>query len=93
MPQYDPKLLICTLNKRYNFNCFSYGYIQVTVVIIIQNPPYIFISMTDETIDFVKHYQLVDQQKLDMYARAYVVEDEDLDYRIDAKVYHCLLLL
>ena len=46
----------------------------------------LYVMPSDASVDFIKHYQLVDQNKLDMYARAYVVEDDDFDYRIDAKV-------
>lgn len=45
-----------------------------------------FLYLADASIDFLKHYQLVDPNKLNMYAMAYVVEDDDLDYRIDTKV-------
>ena len=40
----------------------------------------------DTAIDFLHHYQLVDTTKIEGYARAYVVEDEDLDYKISSKV-------
>ncbi|XP_067685072.1 uncharacterized protein [Haliotis asinina] len=34
---------------------------------------------TDSSIDFLSHYRLVDPGKLESYARAFVVEDRDLD--------------
>ena len=36
-------------------------------------------DFTDASIDFLCHYRLVDPNKLDMYARAFVVEDDDKD--------------
>ncbi|KAI0222505.1 hypothetical protein LSAT2_026249 [Lamellibrachia satsuma] len=43
----------------------------------------------DASIDFLCHYRLVDPNKLDMYARAFVVEDDDKDgvvYPREAKI-------
>ncbi len=33
----------------------------------------------DASIDYLNHYRLVDNQKAEVYARAFVVEDEDMD--------------
>ena len=38
------------------------------------------------TIDFMNHYKLVDSGRVDMYARAFVVNDEDLDFNVNARV-------
>lgn len=37
-------------------------------------------------IDFVTHYRLVDPNKLESYAKAFVVEDDDLDTKLSFKV-------
>ena len=43
-------------------------------------------TITDATIDFMNHYKLVDSGRVDMYARAFVVNDEDLDFSVNARV-------
>lgn len=45
-----------------------------------------FIFQKDGDIDFLTHYKLVDPNRLDSYARAFVVEDADLDTVIDSRV-------
>lgn len=44
-------------------------------------------------IDFLSHYRLVDPQKIDSYARAFVVEDSDLDTVINQHVRQTYLVL
>lgn len=39
----------------------------------------------DASIDYLQHYRLVDHRKLDSYARAFVVEDDDRDFVIAYK--------
>ena len=34
----------------------------------------------------MNHYKLVDSGRVDMYARAFVVNDEDLDFSVNARV-------
>ena len=41
---------------------------------------------TDGDIDFLSHYRLVDSRKLESYARAFVVEDDDFDTVIGSDV-------
>ena len=43
-------------------------------------------TLSDATIDFMNHYKLVDSGRVDMYARAFVVNDEDLDFSVNARV-------
>ena len=47
-----------------------------------------FLLLLDASIDFLTHFQLVDPVKLEPYARAFVVEDEDMDAVITYKVNH-----
>ena len=42
--------------------------------------------ISDADIDFLTHYKLVDPGKLESYARAFVVEDDDYDTVISSKV-------
>ena len=42
--------------------------------------------VSDGDIDFLTHYKLVDPGKIESYARAFVVEDEDFDTVITSKV-------
>ena len=42
--------------------------------------------ISDGDIDFLTHYKLVDPGKVESYARAFVVEDENFDTVITAKV-------
>ena len=43
-------------------------------------------ACSGSTIDFLNHYKLVDSGRVDMYARAFVVNDEDLDFSVNARV-------
>ncbi|ELT92842.1 hypothetical protein CAPTEDRAFT_224063 [Capitella teleta] len=51
----------------------------------LTDPDHVHPEEKDKEIDFLQHYQLVDTSKLDMYARAFVVEDDDLDCVIYAR--------
>ena len=42
--------------------------------------------IADTAVDFLKHYQLVDQAKVDGYARAFVCEDDDYRGNINPRV-------
>ena len=42
--------------------------------------------LLDGDIDFLTHYKLVDPGKIESYARAFVVEDDDFDTVITATV-------
>ena len=42
--------------------------------------------VSDADIDFLSHYRLVDPSRIDTYARAFVVEDSDLDTVINSNV-------
>lgn len=44
------------------------------------------IASSDADIDFLTHYKLVDPGLIESYARAFVVEDNDFDTVISAKV-------
>ncbi len=41
---------------------------------------------SDASIDFLNHYRLVEGGKVEMYARAFVVEDEDQRFSVNARV-------
>ena len=41
---------------------------------------------SDADIDFLSHYRLVEQSRIDSYARAFVVEDSDLDTVLNSNV-------
>jgi hypothetical protein len=43
-------------------------------------------SIADGDIDYLAHYRLVDPGKIEMYAKAFVVEDEDFDAALSYKV-------
>ena len=45
-----------------------------------------FMAFPDASVDFLNHYRLVESGKIDMYARAFVVNDEDLDFNVNARV-------
>lgn len=42
--------------------------------------------ISDADIDFLSHYRLVEPSMIDSYAKAFVVEDTDLDTVIDSSV-------
>ena len=44
------------------------------------------VFLSDADIDFLSHYRLVEQSRIDSYARAFVVEDSDLDTVINNSV-------
>ena len=46
----------------------------------------IFLFISDADIDFLSHYRLVEQSRIDSYARAFVVEDSDLDTVLNSNV-------
>lgn len=41
----------------------------------------------DSSIDFLNHYRLVDPMNLDVYAKAFVVEDTDYDTVLNSSVH------
>ena len=50
-----------------------------------------FFLVSDGDIDFLTHYKLVDPAKIESYARAFVVEDEDFDTVITSRVRYCFM--
>lgn len=45
-----------------------------------------FYTVPDASIDYVNHYRLVDHKNVDIYARAFIVEDEDQNFVLNAEV-------
>ena len=48
--------------------------------------------VSDADIDFLSHYRLVDPSRIDTYARAFTVEDSDLDTVINSGVSDSIFL-
>lgn len=53
------------------------------------NYVYVFVGFffADSSIDFLNHYRLVDPMNLDVYAKAFVVEDTDYDTVLNSSVH------
>lgn len=68
---------VCTVKRSYYTVFFYY---------VLLNFYNLWRFLLDGDIDFITHYKLVDPGKIESYARAFVVEDEDFDTVITAKV-------
>ena len=58
----------------------------IYVCIYVRIYVYILMYLTDSPIDFLNHFRLVDREKVDAYARCFVVEDVLLSNVINCEV-------
>ena len=49
--------------------------------------------LSDASIDFLQHYRLVDATKIDIYAKPFIVEDDNMEGIIPARVSSKVLLI
>ena len=59
---------------------------ELNIYVCIYVRIYVLMYFTDSPIDFLNHFRLVDREKVDAYARCFVVEDVLLSNVINCEV-------
>ena len=73
-----------TLHIARSLNIYCWEIAQKNIVLTkLMN---VLSHVIDASIDFLQHYRLVDPQKIEIYAKPFIVEDDDFKGVINARV-------